>query len=354
MTSELDFLPAVDTYTDKVLVVEQHRPVIGLSTWLLDAAIAAERSDRELQLVTSSGSRVTEAVRTQLLASGTRWVVESSNGYYDGLSGIELAWDGASFMPVGGKEAPRLTRDWLTRPENVTTTLQVVTRVRYPAVESTVVGLATEFLIERLAGGPPAGWGTEEPVSRPWDARALTSFCRRWVPHGTLITVTGPYPTGDCRPTTGVLEVDVCQGGIEETTTIAIGRQGSRAPDPDNLLPVLRDFTERFEVVSAVFLAAGTAPDTCTLPRYTGFPRPVGLVLGAEGRAALGPEAAPAIESGSAVSIGDDTCLWFPVGTGHTPRDWVTFAGLFRRIAAATAKHGGQEAVPAVKFRMPD
>ncbi|HET6744184.1 MAG TPA: DUF6177 family protein [Kribbella sp.] len=353
MTSELDYVPGLDATTDKALIIEQHRPVIGLSTWLLDAAVAAERGDRELQLMSTQDSRITDAVRTQLLTDGTRWIVKGPNAHYDGLTGAEVAWDGAQFAQVGGDDAPRLTQDWLAKPETVATSLQVVARVRYPAAESAVVGHSTAFLIENLAGAPPAGWGTEEPVSQLWNPEELTTFCRRWAPRSTLLTVTGTAPTQNNRPANGVIEIDVRPAGLEETTTIVVGQGGSSAPTPDDLLPVLREFTERFEVVSTLFLAAGTAPDTCTLPHYTGFPGPIGLVLGAEGRASLGPEATLALKSETALSIGDDTCLWFPVGTGNSPRDWVTFAALFRRITMATAKNSGKEQLAARAFRMP-
>jgi hypothetical protein len=348
VSSELDYVPGIDAITDKALIIEQERPVIGLSTWLLDAAVAAERSDRELQLVTTQDSRITEAVRTQLLTGGTRWIVKGPNAHYDGVTGVEVAWDGAQFAQVGGDDAPRLTPDWLAKPATVATALQVVARVRYPAAESAVVGRSTAFLIENLAGAPPAGWGTEEPVSQLWNPEELTTFCRRWAPRSTLLTV-----TGGSRPANGVIEIDVRPAGLEETTTIVVGQGGSRAPSPDDLLPVLCEFTERFEVVSAIFLAAGTAPDTCTLPHYTGFPDPVGLVLGAEARAALGHEATLALKPGTGLSIGDDTCLWFPVGTGNSPQDWVTFAALFRRITMATVKNSGKDQVQARAFRMP-
>ena len=347
MSGFLDYIAGADLVTEKAVVLMQDRAVIGLSTWLLDAALAAEKANRELQFVTPPTSRVTHAVRTQLLVSGTRWVVQADSPY-DGLTGVPLAWDGELFVPTAEPGKPRPSQHWLASPDIVHANLQIVARVRHAAVESAVVGGATEFLFRELAGGPPAGWGTEEPVSQPWDTREVTRFCRRWAPRSTLLTVAGEGPAS------GVIDIDVRPAGLEETATIAIGYQGMEAPLPEALFPAVSELAERFEVVSMFMLGVGGSADACLLPRFTGVADPVALVIGQDGRAAMGPEAAKAVEAGVATSIGHDTALWFPIGTGYCAPDWETFSTTMRRITIATAHHSGEQSTQKVEFTMPD
>ncbi|WP_405059494.1 DUF6177 family protein [Kribbella sp. NBC_01505] len=330
-----------DQTTAEALVMMQDREVLGLSSWVIDAALAAERTDRQLQLVTPPTTRVTHALRTQLLAPGAvaRWVISDDDQPYDGLNGEPLTWNGEQFVSAGDPDNPRPTRAWLTRPDAIHASLQLVARVRYPAAESTVVGRATEFLLRDLAGGPPAGWGTEEPVTQHWNPRELTRFCRRWSPRRTMLTVTGPAPGTTTRPANGIVEIGVRPAGLEETVTLAIGQPGLDAPLPEAIFPAIAALADKFELVSLFVLGSGAAADTCTVPRFTGVPDPIALVLGAEGRAAMGPGAAKAIAAGAAKAIGRDSALWFPIGTGYSEPDWQSFAITMRRISIATAHH---------------
>ncbi|MEV5967910.1 DUF6177 family protein [Kribbella sp. NPDC051952] len=357
MTDMLDFVAGADRITEKAIVMMQDREVVGLSSWLLDAAITAERSQRVLQLVTPRTTRVTHAVRTQLLAPGTGgcWVVNGNDSgpSYDGLSGEPLVWDGNLFVPTGDEENPKPTPDYLQEQDGIHASLQLVARVRYPAAEGTIVGGAAEFLLRELAGGPPAGWGTEEPVSQPWDTAELTHFCRRWVPRSTMLTLTGPDGRHGTRPANGVIEIVNRPAGLEESVTLAIGCPGLEAPLPQAIFPVVRQLADEFDLVSMFVLGAGTAADTCTLPRFTGIQDPIALVIGADGRAAMGPEADKAIAAGAATSIGHDAGLWFPIGTGYSEPDWQTFALTMRRITIATAHHSANPAPPPKTFTMP-
>ena len=42
MPNPVELSPAIDLRTDKVVVIMQDRPVVGMSAWLVDALAAAE------------------------------------------------------------------------------------------------------------------------------------------------------------------------------------------------------------------------------------------------------------------------------------------------------------------------
>ncbi|MEU4195300.1 DUF6177 family protein [Kribbella sp. NPDC026611] len=342
MSGLLDQLPGVDAVTTKAIVMLQDRPVVSMSNWLLTAAIAAEETNRQLQIVTPPTARITHAVRTQLRAL---WVVKGNEEVYDGLTGRRLIWDGDQFVP--NTDTPTLSREWLKPLDGPPQAcLQLVARVRYPAAEQTVVGGATEYLLEELTGEPPAGWGTEEPATQLWDTKELTHFCRRWAPRRTMLVVAG-------KQANGTVEIAVRPAGLEELVTVAIGYQSADTPLPEAIFPVVRRLADDFDLVSLLLIGVGTTNDTTTPARYTGLPDPVALAIGGDGRAAMGPEADRAIAAGAATSIGHDTGLWFPLGTGHTVPDWQTYAGIMRRITAATVHYSANPTPPRLSFTMP-
>ena len=66
MPNPVELSPAIDLRTDKVVVIMQDRPVVGMSAWLVDALAAAEAADLGVQLVTPATTRLTFAVRSTL------------------------------------------------------------------------------------------------------------------------------------------------------------------------------------------------------------------------------------------------------------------------------------------------
>jgi hypothetical protein len=342
MNGLLDQLAGVDAVTPKAIIMFQDRPIVSMSSWLLETTSVAEEAQRTLQIVTPPTTRITHAVRTQIPAT---WVVKGNQETYDGLTGRVLIWDGDLFVPEPGTK--RLSREWLRKLDGPPrAALQLTARVRYPAAERTVVGGATEYLLTELTGEPPAGWGTEEPASQPWSTEELTRFCRRWAPRRTMLTVVN-------KQANGTLEVAVRPAGLEELITVAIRYQGPEAPLPEAIFPTVRRLAEEFDLVSMLLIGVGATADACLPARYTGLADPVALAIGADGRAAMGPEAAEAIEAGTAVSIGHDTGLWFPIGTGHSVPDWQFYAGIMRRITAATVHHSANPTPPSSRFTMP-
>ena len=95
----------------------------------------------------------------------------NGEGVYDGQGGSKLQWDGQMFSAVAAGEqdkvdmSPTFAGVELELPWQ----LMITARVRYQALETTVVGKAAEQLFKDLTGAAPAGWGTAEPVTQPWN-----------------------------------------------------------------------------------------------------------------------------------------------------------------------------------------
>src|SRR5205823_1085904 len=89
--------PAADALTPKAMVILQDRPVVAFTKWLADGLRLCSETRRGLQVVTGPDSRITVPLRLVLTGQNTHWVVRADGGYYDGLSGVPLVWDGSAF-----------------------------------------------------------------------------------------------------------------------------------------------------------------------------------------------------------------------------------------------------------------
>ena len=333
MPNALDYSPGLDLVTDEVALMMQDRPVVGLSAWLLDAVAAAEREGRGVQLVTPAGVRLSYPARTRLFSGrNTRWVVQTGGEAYDGLTGAKLNWDGKKFAPVSRGE---LAAAWTADPERleVRANLQVLARVRYPTLDSTVVGRATELLVTELTGAPPIGWGTEEPVNRPWNADSLTAYCHRRSPRPSLLTVVGAATDG-VLPATGSAVINSRPAGIEETVMLAVAQPGLEPPDAEKVRDVIGRLAEEVELVTVLVSAAGAAADTTSYSHFTGFPGPIGL--------AIGPQEARIGTATTSVPIGPASrpAAWYGLGDGTRMPDWERLGDLLRGAIAGTEREG--------------
>lgn len=340
MPNALDYSPGLDLITDEVAVMMQDRPVVGLSAWLLDAVAAAEREGRGVQLVTPARVRLSYPARSRLFSGrNTRWVVQADGEAYDGLTGVKLNWDGKKFAPVTGPDGrEEVAAAWTADPErlDVRANLQVLARVRYPALDSTLVGRATELLCTELTGAQPIGWGTEEPVNRPWNAEAaasLTAYCHRRSPRPSLLTVVGATTDG-VRPATGSAVINSRPAGIEETVMLAIAQPGLEPPDADTVRDVIGRLAEEVELVTVLVSAAGAAADTTSYPHFTGFPGPIGL--------AIGPQEARIGTATTSVPIGPASrpAAWYGLGDGTWMPDWQRLGDLLRGVIAGAEREG--------------
>lgn len=184
--------PAVDRVTPEVLVVEQDRSVVPMSTWMLDAVAAAIGSDRVLQLLTPAHSRLTYPLELLLRDANAEWVVrDEPERFRDGLAGFVLRWNGARFAPdLDAQPAEPVDSD----PGSGDLELQL--SIVHTAREGLELGATAESAIRAVTGAQPTGWGVAEPVSQPWSRREITAHCRERVPQPTNLVVVGEGTVG--------------------------------------------------------------------------------------------------------------------------------------------------------------
>jgi hypothetical protein len=289
--AEIDH-PAADVVTDAAAVVLQERPIVPLSRWLADAAVAAAREAKLIQVVTPATSRLTTSLASILLAAGGRWVVETAAGsYYDGLRGEPLHWSGSAFQSTGG---PAVAAEFAPPAEVSGGTIRLRLVALHAATAQTEFGAVVTDSFERLTGVPPAGWGVAEPASERWSRRELTDYCRRRAPEPAALVVVGGTAEA---PAVGTLTVSHHPTGVVERLDLAVGCH--EVPDYgrlDRLAEHLANLPAPTVQIMLVGLAPGRAD--CTVePRFTGHPVPYGLLVGPEAVAVRGPEharAAPA------------------------------------------------------------
>jgi uncharacterized protein DUF6177 len=348
MPNLLEFSPGVDLVTDRVAVVMQDRPLIGMSSWLIDAFAAAGNAGRHLQLVTRPHTRLSYQVRTRLFAGkDSRWVVREpdGDGTYDGLSGLRLAWDGDRFAPVLDDEGkPDLSPAFLSYDREARANLMVEARVRYQALDTTLVGRSAELLFRELTGAVPAGWGTEEPVSQRWNTQAVTAYCRNRAPRGSWLTVVGS-PEGGVRRATGSIEVHSHRRGIEEIVRMAVAWPADEKPGAQDAAAVAGTLAAELDVVTLLAMTGPAAPDTSVPAHLLGFPAPLGIALGGDALRALGTDIETTVEGLHGRPVGSRTrpAAWYPVGNGEDQRDWNQVAALANRVAAGERSSRTQE-----------
>ncbi|RSN53979.1 DUF6177 family protein [Actinomadura sp. WAC 06369] len=252
-------MTTVDLLTERVGVVMQNRPVVSMSSWTAEAVRACSAEGKGLQVVTPAHSRLTLPLRLALHGPDCRWVVTGPDGgFFDGLSGAGLAWDGERFAPTGTRR----------RGGGDGSFLVVNAVVRHTAYDTLMLGVAAQTLCESL-GGPPVGWGTSEPAANPWDVEALTELCRGRAPGGTWLVFAGE------EPVVGTMTVTRTDGGVQESITVG-ARDGADA----------RGAAERlaagFSLVSVVAQRVPGRDDLTVGAAECGPPVPVGLGLGPE------------------------------------------------------------------------
>ena len=299
MPNLLEFSPGVDLITDRVAVVMQDRPLIGMSSWLLDAFAAAGNAGRHLQLVTRPHTRLSYQVRTRLFAGkDSRWVVREpeGDGTYDGLSGLRLAWDGDRFAPVLDDDGnPDLSPSFLAYDLQARVNLMIEARVRYQALDTTMVGRSAELLFRELAGAPPAGWGTEEPVGQ----RGITKRSRRTAATARRAAAGSPSSArreDGTRRATGSIEVYSHRRGIEEIVRMAVAWPADQSSASERVADVVGTVATELDLVTLLAMTGPAAPDTSVPAHLLGFPAPIGIALGGDALRALGTDIESTVE----------------------------------------------------------
>lgn len=306
--AELTPNPAVDALTDRAMIVLQDRPVVAFSAWLADVLRVGGETGRRLQVVTPPATRVTVPLRLILSGPNATWVVRDGGGYYDGLSGVPLHWDGAMFGPV--PDATTHAPGYTTPPDQpVGAQLTLTFRVR-----GTRLGVAAEEVCRALTGEPPAGWGTAEPVIRVWRTEDLADFFAERGSRPTWLTVVG-------AGLVGTLLVSATPDGLDESVTLVLGYL-----DPGQVpiarLPDVAGGLGAGLVSFFAQLAPGRA-DLTTAPRWLGPPGPVGMGVTGAASSPPGLLGRP---------IGPVT--WYDLGDGRDQDGWQRYQQLNRHLHA--------------------
>ena len=347
MPNDLIFSPGVDLITEKVAVVMQDRPVIGMSAWLTDALTSAKAAGRDVQLVTPPTSRLTWPVRSTLLRGVySLWVVTGSDGeYFDGLNGVRLKWNGDLFVARStvklGERSSDLHPDFVVQ-EKPFGQLQFTVRVRHKPVESLVLGRVAERLFTATTGSGPAGWATSEPVTQPWSLDALTEYCRGRAPAPTWLILAG-QSGAEYRPSVGTLEARRTKSGLDETVTLAVAQPGMDFPDVNQIGQWIDDIADHFELVSATVMGSYAAADGTYQPRFLGLACPIGLAAGNEAvKASSLAEMIKVQGISRALAIGPAhaPAIWYPIGNGRDPRDWQKYASLMKKLVPSDVAAG--------------
>lgn len=311
--------PTIDVLSERVAVVIQNRPVVSFSSWLADALRACTEAERGLQILTPAGSRLTMPLRLVLSGPNSRWVVrDPAGGFYDGLAGTVLAWDGSAFVPDGEvRLAPFFTREVVPGSCQV----MVSATVRHPATETLCLGGIAEVLCRELTGAPPGGWGTSEPMGTPWQPEVLTALCRERAPGSTWIAFVGE--PGAVHRAVGTVQVSRVTSGVEEAVTIVAGDYR----DPPDARALAELVGRGFSLVTLLAQAAPGRADLTTEPRWTGLPAPLGMAIGAAALPEIDPAAVRA-SAGRPFGAG----FWFELGSGRRPAEWENFTGLMEAL----------------------
>ncbi|WP_370964224.1 DUF6177 family protein [Amycolatopsis sp. cg9] len=177
--------PAADRVTREAVVVEQHRAVVPATTWLVDAAKAAARAGRALQVRTPADSRLTFPLELLLRDGLGDWVA----GDHDGFRGFPLAWNGLRFVRDDGRTPER------PAPAPGSGDLEV----RIVTADPPRVGASAETAMRALTSGPPRGWGVAEPVTQPWSTDDLAGHVRQREPRPVNVVVAGDGVIGRLR-----------------------------------------------------------------------------------------------------------------------------------------------------------
>ncbi|MFC5058561.1 DUF6177 family protein [Saccharothrix xinjiangensis] len=204
-------------------LIVQDRPVVGLSTRLIDAA----RSGGRLQLLTPAGTRLTLPAADLLRCADADWVVRSGEEHFDGHTGRRMRWDGAEFVPDGPVPPPAATGLFV---------LDVA--VRHPAAEATGLGGVLEECVAALTGGEVAGWGAAEPVTQRWSRTGLTGFCRERAPRPTKVVVVGGTEVNRAQ---GALTAVRVTGGVLEHVRVGV-------VSPVDIEPLFTGLGDRYDL----------------------------------------------------------------------------------------------------------
>ncbi|GAA0369045.1 hypothetical protein GCM10010151_68720 [Actinoallomurus spadix] len=291
---------------------------MAFTRWLSDGLRLCSETRRGLQIVTGPDSRITVPLRLVLTSPNSHWVVRADGGYYDGLSGVPLVWDGAAFVtdPQARTYAPAYT----TPPsEPIGAQLTVTFRVRYTS--DTAIGAATEDICTALTGGPPGGWGTAEPATDVWRRERLSELFWSRGAEATWLTIVGTGAT----PAVGTMLVSKTGDAVEEAVTIVVGYADPRDVPAAALPGLLGGIAAGRHLISLFAQLGNGRADLTTVPRWLGPPAPIGMAVGGMVSEVPG---IPAQQIGDARS----PAVWYVLGDGRQQEGWQRYEQLTRHL----------------------
>jgi hypothetical protein len=321
--------PVVDILTDRAAVLLQDRPVVGLTQGLLDAFLAADHHELDIQLVTPATSRLTLPLR-MALSGDSRWVVHTSGReYLDGGHGGRLHWQDGAFVPAdpaGAGAPPGLPGPIDHRPaveSGRQLWLNVELRHEQPPA---ALGLGVEAVCRALTGRPPAGWGTAEPVSRRWRPSELSQVAAGRAPQPTFVVLVGD---GD-RPVIGTLEISTDASVIAESATLAIGYPADEEP-PLTELPGLVETLGIGQSLALFFAMVRLGRRDLTFPPAARVRQamPVGLAVGPAARDGVSTTEALALPGARLVGPPEWETIWYDLPVG-----WRSLTAIARTLHA--------------------
>jgi hypothetical protein len=308
--------PATDALTPKAMVVLQDRPVVPFTTWLAEGLRLCSETQRGLQVVTPPESRITMPLRLVLTGPNSRWVIRADGGYYDGLTGVPLQWDGAAF--VVDPEARAYAPGYTTPPTApIGAQLTVTFRVRH--TPETAIGGAAEQLCRALTGEPPGGWGTSEPATGVWRIGDLGEMFRARVSAAVWLTVVGGGGGG--RPAVGTMLLSQVGDAAEEAVTLVVGYADPQEIPVASLPAIIGAVAAEFPLISCFVQLSPGNTDLTTGPRWVGPAAPVGLAVSGS---APGP---PGV-SGQQIGETRSPTMWYSLGDGRRQDGWQRYQQL--------------------------
>lgn len=313
-------MSTVDALTDQAMVVLQDRPLVPLSAWLNRAFADCAAGGRTLQLVTPLDSRLSLPLRTAASGQDVQWVVRNGDGYYEGLTGRPLKWNGGTFVPV--PEARDYAPGFTTRPTApIGSQLTLVYRTRHGAEGD--IGGPVERLLQLLTGKQPGALGPTEPLEHPWRRDRFTEYARGRSTARLLVGGDGP------RPAQAICDFSTADGGgVAEVSTVTVGYMPDDPP-PLQHLPTLVGAMAADQTVASLFVQVtpGRA-DLTTEARWTGAPAPVALAV-------AGTVAGPTGIPGQQVGPPRAPLTFFPLGDGRSQDGWQRHSVLMQHLQSA-------------------
>ncbi|MFF7838862.1 DUF6177 family protein [Streptomyces ossamyceticus] len=275
-------LSSVDVLTDSTAVVISDRPVLAFTTWLSDVLRTTSATNRALHLVTPPHTRLTLPLRTALRGAPNRWVVQNpAGGYYDGLSGVALAWTQGTFTPTGTTATDAFRQQ--TEP-TLERQLTLTFRTLHAPTADLVLGRGMETAWRHLTGSAPVGWSTSEPVNLPWSPRQLTDLARDRSPAPTHLVAIGAPD----HPSIATLRTTRTKAGVAQDITLTLGYTSTADVPLDSVESLASVLVDEHGLVSMLTTLRAARADLTLTPRLEAPPVPVSFTLGARDVNAIG------------------------------------------------------------------